>query len=275
MATMSDTDSIERGFQRLSSIFKPPVLDAHKCYRCKDTVYHAEKMGPVQSVIYHKKCFKCVVCDNHLTMKNYFTSQVDADDRELYCANHYPRVGAARYGHGAIGISGAVRAQENFRKMSKKLDQQVRKPGTVRIPSYDANAIAIKRILTSPKAAEYTAAVNAQTNVSLPPDAMGIKGPLAAQRLQHNPVQTQPGHMYQPKVNEILFIHLNKKNLQNSYCGFLKKDSLQSIWFLCNQSDFFAINLIFLLSIWAWRKRKSSFYVFYFIGYLKALIFLY
>ncbi|WAR24738.1 HIL-like protein [Mya arenaria] len=201
---MADTDSIERGFQRLSSIFRPPVLDSHKCYRCKDTVYHAEKMGPVHEVVYHKGCFRCVVCDNNLTMKNYFTSQVDANDRDLYCINHYPRVGAARYGKGAIGISGAVRAQENFRKMSKKLDQQVRKPGTVRIPSYDASAIAIKRILTSPKAAEYTAAVNIQANVSLPPDAMGIKGPIAAQKMQHQVKASQAGHMYQPKYKKKL-----------------------------------------------------------------------
>ncbi|KAH3848755.1 hypothetical protein DPMN_091135 [Dreissena polymorpha] len=200
MATMAETESIERGFQRLASIFKPPVLDSHKCVRCKDAVYHAEKIGPVLQGMYHKHCFRCVACDQHLTMKNYFTSQVDPNDREVYCANHYPRVGAARYGQSAIGISGPVRAQENYRKMSKKLDQQVRKPGTVRIPSYDANAIAIKRILTSPKAAEYTAAVNEQAQVSLPPDAMGIKQPLAAQRLQMNVKAPQPGHMYQPKV---------------------------------------------------------------------------
>ena len=201
MATMAETDSIERGFRRLSSIFHPPVLDAHKCYRCKDTVYHAEKMGPVLEVMYHKHCFKCVVCDQHLTMKNYFTSQIDQNDRELYCSNHYPRVGAAKYGQSAIGIRGPVKAQENFRKMSKKLDGQVRKPGTVRIPTYDAQAIAIKRILTSPKAQEYTAAVNAQAQkVSLPPDAMGIKQPLAAQRLSKTSQQNHAGHMYQPKV---------------------------------------------------------------------------
>ncbi|KAL4236037.1 hypothetical protein ACF0H5_004423 [Mactra antiquata] len=205
MTAIADDEAIERGFQRLSSIFRPPVLDSHKCHRCKDTVYHAEKMGPVHDVIYHKHCFKCVDCDQHLTMKNYYTSQVDPNDREVYCSNHYPRVGAAKYGQNAIGISGAVRAQENFRKMSKKLDNQVRKPGTVRIPSYDASAIAIKRILTSPKAAEYTAAVNAQAQkVSLPPDAMGIKQQLAAQKLSKPNQANMPGHMYQPKYKKKL-----------------------------------------------------------------------
>lgn len=186
-------------------LFHPPVLDANKCYRCKDTVYHAEKMGPVHEVVYHKLCFKCVVCDQHLTMKNYFTSQVDPTDRDLYCSNHYPRVGAAKYGQGAVGIKGAMRAQENFRKMSKRLDSQVRKPGTIRIPTYDAEAIAIKRILTSPKAQEYTAAVNAEAQkVSLPPDAMGIKQPLAAQKLSRVDHPNMHHHQYQPKYKKRL-----------------------------------------------------------------------
>lgn len=201
MATMGDSDSIERGFRRLSSIFQPPILDSHKCFRCKDAVYHAEKMGPVHEVMYHKHCFKCVVCDQHLTMKNYFTSQIDVSDRELYCSNHYPRIGAAKYGESAIGIRGAVKAQENYRKMSKKLENQVRKVGTVRIPSYDAQAIAIKRILTSPKAHEYTAAVNAHAQkVSLPPDAIAIKQPLAAQKLGIVHKSKAQAHLYQPKV---------------------------------------------------------------------------
>ena len=203
MASTAEIESVERGFQRLASIFKPPVLDSNKCYRCKDAVYHAEKVGPVHDVIYHKQCFRCVVCEHNVTMKNYFTSQIDNSDKDVYCINHYPRVGAAKYGQGAIGISGPVKAQENFRRMTKKLDAQVRKPGTIRIPSYDAQAIAIKRILTSPKAVEYTAAVNAQAQkVSLPPDAMGIKQNLAAQKLQTNYQQPgNHGHMYQPKVN--------------------------------------------------------------------------
>lgn len=182
-ATYEEHESIERGYQRLSSIFRPPVLDSKKCHRCKDNVYHAEKMGPVLDVIYHKHCFKCVSCDQHLTMKNYYTSQVDPNDRDVYCLSHFPRVGAAKYDQGAIGIRGAVRAQENYRRQTKKLNSQIRKPGTVRIPTYDAEAIAIKRILTSPKAAEYTAAVNAQANVSLPPDALAIKQNIAAQKL--------------------------------------------------------------------------------------------
>lgn len=205
MAAMTETDSIERGYRRLSLLFQPPVLDSHKCYRCKDTVYHAEKMGPVHEVVYHKLCFKCVVCDQHLTMKNYFTSQIDATDRDLYCSNHYPRVGAAKYGPRAVGIRGAVNAQENFRKMSKRLDSQVRKPGTVRIPSYDAEAIAIKRILSSAKAQEYAAAVNLEAQkVSLPPDAMGIKQPIEAQKLNRVIHPSAHAHMYQPKYKKKL-----------------------------------------------------------------------
>ena len=201
MATMAESESIERGYQRLSSIFRPPVLDSSKCHRCKRPVYHAEKIGPVHGVIYHRQCFRCVVCDQSLTMKTYYTSQIDQNDREIYCLTHYPRVGAAKYGQGALGIQRAMNVQSDYRKMSKKLDQQVRKPGTVRIPTYDAEAIAIKRILTSPKAQEYTAAVNAQVGkVSLPPDAMGIRQPMAAQKMQAQFIKKDGAHNYHPRV---------------------------------------------------------------------------
>ena len=202
-ASVAESESVERGFRRLSSIFQPPVLNSNKCHRCGDTVYHAEKIGPVQHGLYHRRCFRCVVCDQNLTMKNYYTSQVSPDDREVYCSNHHPRVGAAKLDQGAIGIKGAVSAQENFKRMSKKLDGQIRKPGTVRIPSYDANAIAIKRILTSPKAQEYTEAVNRDVHkIGLGPDAMGIKQPVAAQKM-HTKYQHEVNarHQFQPKVS--------------------------------------------------------------------------
>ena len=139
-------------------------------------------------------------------MKNYYTSQVSPEDREVYCINHYPRVGAARLDQGAIGIKGAVSAQENFKRMSKKLDSQIRKPGTVRIPSYDANAIAIKRILTSPKAQEYTEAVNRDVHkINLGPDAMGIKQPVAAQKMHTKYQHENARHQYQPKVSTLRY----------------------------------------------------------------------
>lgn len=204
-ASVAESESVERGFRRLSSIFQPPVLNSNKCHRCGDAVYHAEKIGPVQHGLYHRRCFRCIACDQHLTMKTYYTSQVSPDDREVYCSNHYPRVGAARLDQGAIGIKGAVSAQENFKRMSKKLDGQIRKPGTVRIPSYDANAIAIKRILTSPKAQEYTEAVNRDVHkIGLGPDAMGIKQPVAAQKMHTKYQHENARHQFQPKYKKRL-----------------------------------------------------------------------
>ena len=137
-------------------------------------------------------------------MKNYYTSQISPDDTEIYCINHYPRVGAARLDHAAMGIRGAVNAQENYKRMSKKLNSEIRKPGTIRIPSYDAQAIAIKRILTSPKAQEYTEAVNRDVHkVALGPDAMGIKRPVEAQKMHAKYQQQNARHQYQPKVSVI------------------------------------------------------------------------
>lgn len=202
MTAVAESESIERGFRRLSSIFQPPVLNSNKCHRCGDAVYHAEKIGPVHNGLYHKGCFRCVVCDQQLTMKTYFTSQVSADDKEVYCISHYPRVGAARIDQGALGIRGAMNAQENYKRMSKKLNSEIRKPGTIRIPSYDAQAIAIKRILTSPKAQEYTEAVNRDVHkVGLGPDAMGIKQPVAAQKMHTQYQHENARHNYQPKVS--------------------------------------------------------------------------
>lgn len=202
MTALAESESIERGYRRLSSIFQPPILNSNKCHRCMDTVYHAEKMGPVHNGLYHKGCFRCAICDQILTMKNYFTSQVSADDKEIYCINHYPRVGAARIDQAAMGIRGAVNAQENYKRMSKKLNSEIRKPGTIRIPSYDAQAIAIKRILTSPKAQEYTEAVNRDVHkVGLGPDAMGIKQEVAVQKRHTKDRQDNARHQFQPKVS--------------------------------------------------------------------------
>ena len=75
----------------LRKLFVPPPPE--KCTRCGDRVYPVEKVGPVNEVIFHKQCFKCVQCGNHLTLKTYFTNQNDFNDREIYCTKHCPRVG--------------------------------------------------------------------------------------------------------------------------------------------------------------------------------------
>ncbi|KAI8734787.1 hillarin, partial [Biomphalaria glabrata] len=57
MAELEDSDSIERGYRRLSTLFMPPNLNLQKCQRCNQTVYQQERVGPVNDVIFHKQCF--------------------------------------------------------------------------------------------------------------------------------------------------------------------------------------------------------------------------
>jgi len=51
-----------------------------------------EKVGPVNEVIFHKQCFKCKQCGQHLSLKTYFTNQDDFGDHEIYCSKHCPKV---------------------------------------------------------------------------------------------------------------------------------------------------------------------------------------
>ena len=62
-----------------------------------------------------------------------------------------PRIGAAKYDKNALGIKQAVDTQTNYRKISKKLNPQIRKPGTIRSPSFDYQAMAIRTAVSAPK----------------------------------------------------------------------------------------------------------------------------
>ncbi|KAL3870107.1 hypothetical protein ACJMK2_042720, partial [Sinanodonta woodiana] len=191
----AEAESVNRGYQRLSVLFRPRVLDGEKCFRCKEPVYHAEKIGPVHEVVFHRNCFRCIECGQHLTIKNYCVNQVEPKDKEIYCQNHYPRIGAARIDDASFGIRGAVMAQNNYRRMSKKLDPQVRKPGTVRIPNIDVQAVAIKRVLATPKAQEYTRAQLDQVRISLGLESVSIQQDVQAQKMRAN---------FQPKYKKKL-----------------------------------------------------------------------
>jgi len=76
--------------KRLKNLFVPPPPD--KCTRCNNRVYQMEKIGPVNEVIFHKQCFKCKECGQHLSLKTYFTNQTDFSDPEVYCSKHCPKV---------------------------------------------------------------------------------------------------------------------------------------------------------------------------------------
>ncbi|KAK3091624.1 hypothetical protein FSP39_021331 [Pinctada imbricata] len=197
----AQNQAIERGYQRLSSIFKPQVLEGKICHRCKKQVYHAEKIGPVNGVLFHKACFKCLVCGQHLTMKNYWTNQTDPTDREVYCNVHVPRIGGSRLDQGAMGIKNAVKAQEEYKRMSKKQNQQIRMPGTLRKPNYTYEAVAIKRATSVPKPQQL-----GQTHgelhkgASIDKDAMHIKGPVEAQLLRQGYQRKLEKHHYPPNI---------------------------------------------------------------------------
>jgi hypothetical protein len=90
----------------LKKLFVPPVSE--KCTRCNQRVYQVEKVGPVNEVIFHRQCFKCCQCDQHLSLKSYFTNQADYVDKEIYCAKHCPKISAHGYDGRAMGIRSAT-----------------------------------------------------------------------------------------------------------------------------------------------------------------------
>ena len=72
---------------------------AQHCFRCGVSVYQAEKLGPINNVIFHRNCFRCLGCGLNLTLQTYCTNQEDKSDREVYCQIHQPKCNA-----GAIDI---------------------------------------------------------------------------------------------------------------------------------------------------------------------------
>ena len=91
--------------QSLKNLFTP---DNTRCKRCSDRVYQVEKLGPVNEVIFHRQCFKCLTCQKHLTLRTYFTNPVDLQDKEIYCASHCPKYTGAGLDSQALGIKSAM-----------------------------------------------------------------------------------------------------------------------------------------------------------------------
>jgi hypothetical protein len=71
-----------------------PVLSYHSvvdpCYRCWKTVYSLDKVGPIRKVLYHKMCFRCVVCNTMLSLNTYRQNVNDKTDVQVYCKKHVP-----------------------------------------------------------------------------------------------------------------------------------------------------------------------------------------
>ena len=85
----------------LSSLFTTP---RDMCQRCQARVYQVEKLGPVNEVVFHRQCFKCKTCGQHLTLKTYFTNHADSTDKEIYCTKCKPKNTMLGYDSSALGI---------------------------------------------------------------------------------------------------------------------------------------------------------------------------
>ena len=78
------------------------------CQRCQQRVYQAEKVGPVNEVVFHRLCFKCIICDATLSLRTYFTNQSDFTDKNLYCTKHKPLNELVGFDASAMGIKNAL-----------------------------------------------------------------------------------------------------------------------------------------------------------------------
>ncbi|KAJ3433552.1 nebulette [Anaeramoeba flamelloides] len=78
---------------------------SYKCFACGKTVYQTEVLK-ILGREYHKRCFRCKVCNRVLNMKSY-----RALDGIPYCRAHYPNVSE----HGA---------QMNYGQEEQKQEQQ-------------------------------------------------------------------------------------------------------------------------------------------------------
>lgn len=74
------------------------VGSENKCLRCGNMVYALERIGPIKGNIYHKTCFKCLICDRQLDLKTYYTNQIDLNERQIYCQSHAPKSGKGVFG---------------------------------------------------------------------------------------------------------------------------------------------------------------------------------
>ena len=65
-------------------------LEVKKCFRCSQTIYQLELLGPVLGQVYHKSCFRCVFCDLLLDFKTFTTNTLELNDKHVYCKSHVP-----------------------------------------------------------------------------------------------------------------------------------------------------------------------------------------
>ncbi|ESN91148.1 hypothetical protein HELRODRAFT_194540 [Helobdella robusta] len=100
---------------------------SENCAHCDERVYQVEKIGPVNGVTFHKKCFKCCLCSQMflnfhpsdkcfsnsfqiLSLKTYFTNPIDSNDRKLYCSKDCPKLPPTNFDASAVNIRAAMLA---------------------------------------------------------------------------------------------------------------------------------------------------------------------
>nr|KAG5698280.1 hypothetical protein BaRGS_016982 [Batillaria attramentaria] len=198
MAMMAEDEAAARGFRRLSSLFLPPQSNANKCQRCKVTVYQQERMGPVHDVVFHKTCFRCIICGQFLTLKNYWSNQVDGNDAEIYCHTHVPRIGGSGMDREALGIKRAMAAQQDVSSGALSKLNQMRGVGGA--PTMDGDALAIRSAVSAQKKWESGQQAQVSHTANVDASALHIKGALDAQRLQRRYQRKLDKHHYPPHI---------------------------------------------------------------------------
>ena len=111
-----NSNSLTNGASTTS--YSPAILSSahymagleNKCLRCGNQVYALERIGPIKGNIYHKTCFKCLICERQLDLKTYYTNQVDLNDRQIYCQSHAPKSGKGVFSTDNIYIHSVLNA---------------------------------------------------------------------------------------------------------------------------------------------------------------------
>lgn len=72
-----------------STMYRPNFYES-TCFRCKEIVYQVDRIGPLKDfTFFHTGCFKCKTCGSKLTLKTYFNSQLNHDDKEVRFLTSY------------------------------------------------------------------------------------------------------------------------------------------------------------------------------------------
>ena len=145
MSAKLENGSDREAPKSLISLFTvPKSLD--RCQRCKERVYQVEKVGPVNEVIFHRQCFRCIECGQNLTLRTYFTNAGDVNDNEVYCTKHAPQFSPFKgLDSSAMGIRSAMAAPSP----KHGYNEQIRSTGHK--PSVDADAMFIKNPVAQSK----------------------------------------------------------------------------------------------------------------------------